>query len=486
MAAEAARTIAVQPVAKVGRLPTALRRDGLWPGLAARIERFFVAYRDWLTLVHIGMFALFMGLLFVPLAFETPASGDGPLDHIAVFANVAMWTVWFPLVFLSVIVTGRSWCGLLCPMGAASEWANARGLRRAIPAWVQWPGTPIVSFVIVTIWAQTAGARDHAPAMAIVFGAVLVAAVGLGLLYGRSKRAWCRHMCPIGLLLGVYSRIGAVDFHPKRPRSGGDAWTERTACPTMIDLDRKTESRHCIECFRCVSPQAKGGLYLKLRAPGTEVANVRDHNANLAEVLFLFIGTGTALGGFMWLVLESYQSLRMALGNWIIERGWYWLGEAGPIWLMAVYPEAREVFRWFDFFLITGYMLAWTVAAVVVLGGVTALAAWLSGRAGGSGGARQRFVELGYQFLPIAMVSLLLGLGGDLFSGLAALGLGDDAIRALKVGLLVLSGAWSARLASQLLARQDVAKNRRWMPLLPGVLGSLLVGLAWYPAILAT
>jgi len=460
-------------------------RDGALPAVAARIEAFFAAHRDQLALVHVAMFVVFMAILFVPLLLKAPPSDAGVLDHFTVFANFAIWTVWFPLVFLSVILTGRSWCGLLCPMGAASEWANSRGLRRPIPAWVRWPGTPIVSFVIVTIWAQTAGARDHAPATAMVFGSVLVAAVVLGFFYGRNKRAWCRHMCPIGLLLGVYSRIGAVDFRPKRPKPGGDAWTERTVCPTMIDLNRKTESRHCIECFRCVNPRAKGGLYLKLRAPAAEVAGVRDHNANLAEVLFLFIGTGVALGGFLWMVLESYHALRMALGNWVIDRGWYWLGEPGPIWLMAVYPEAREVFRWFDFFLISGYMLAWTAVAVILLTALTGTAAWLAGRSGGTGTHRMRFVELGYQFLPIAMVSLLLGLGGDLFGGLEMLGLGKDSVRGVKAALLILSALWSIVLGYRLLARQGVAPAQRWLPLLPGGAGSVMVGAAWYPAVLA-
>ncbi|HZU91025.1 MAG TPA: 4Fe-4S binding protein, partial [Stellaceae bacterium] len=208
-------------------------------------------HRRGLVFVHGAMLLLFAALMLGPLIVPSAgaAGGFGGLAHVALFL---VWGLWFPLVFLSVIVAGRSWCGLLCPMGAASEWANRIGLRRSIPRWVQWPGTPIVSFVFVTIWAQTIGARDHAAAMAIVFGGTLAAALLLGFLYGRGKRAWCRHMCPIGLLLGVYSRIGIVDFHPKRPQPGGDRWTERTACPTMIDLDRKTESRHCIACYRCV------------------------------------------------------------------------------------------------------------------------------------------------------------------------------------------------------------------------------------------
>jgi hypothetical protein len=465
---------------------TSFARGGIWPALSARVEAFLVRHRRRIALVHMGMFAVFAVLLAGPLLLPPPAEHAGIFDSLARFALFAVWGLWFPLVFLSVIFSARSWCGLLCPMGAASEWMNRIGPQFPIPRWVQWPGTPVVSFVLITIWAQTAGARDHATAMAIVFGTTLAAALLLGFLFGRSKRAWCRHMCPIGLLLGVYSRIGLVDFHPKRPAPGGDLWTERTACPTMIDLPRKTESRHCIACYRCVSPRAKGGLYLRLRRLGEEVAAIRDHNANLAEVLFLFIGTGAALGGFLWLVLDSYQTLRLAVGNWAIDQGWYWLGEPGPVWLMSNYPAEREVFRWLDFVLITGYMLAWTGIMTALLGAATAAAAWLAGRVGADGSFRQRFIELGYQFLPVAMVSLLLGLGSKLFSALGDAGLGIGAIEAIKGTLFVIGALWSLRLGWRLVARQAVTGRGRWIAAIPGVIGTLAVGAAWYPAVFLT
>jgi polyferredoxin len=454
------------PRARFGHEP--FPRGGILRRLAARLESFFVRHRRSVALVHATMFVLFMALIFLPLLLDTPPEQAGPLDHLASFANYAIWGVWFPLVFLSVIFTGRSWCGLLCPMGAASEWANRAGPRLSIPRWVRWPGTPVASFLVVTIWAQTVGARDHALATAIVFGSLLAAALTLGFFFGRRKRAWCRHMCPIGLMLGVCSRIGAVDFHPKRPEPGGERWTEKTACPTMIDIDRKAESRHCIECFRCVSPKAEGGLYLRLRRPGEEIARIRQHNPNLAEVMFLFMGTGAALGGFMWLVLDSYQVIRRGLGDWIIERGWYWLGEPGPVWLMAVYPNEREVLRWFDFFLIGGYMIAWIALMTGLLAGATALAAWLSGRAGGDSTFAARFVELGYQFMPVAMVSLLLGLGGELFRNLEFAGLGPEGIGLVKFVLFLGGVLWSLRLGERLLARGGEHRRRR--RLVPGAL----------------
>jgi len=445
--------------------------------LTRRAEAFFVRHRDRLVWVHAAMFLAFVALIAVPPLLGEPAEQAGPLDHFTRFANYLMWGLWFPLVLLSVVFTGRSWCGLLCPMGAASEWANKRGLQRPVPAWLRWEGTPVVSFILVTVLGQTVGVRDHPEAIAEVFGGTMVLAVVIGFLYGRNKRAWCRHACPIGLLLGIFSRLGAVQFVSKVKKTGGDRRTETGVCPTFIDIPRKQESRHCIECFRCVNPGARGGLALRLRRPGEEVEQIAGHHPNLAEVAFLFLGTGVVLGGFLWLVLPSFQVSRQSVGEWFVQRGHYWIGDSGPWWLMSVHPERREVFNWLDFMMISAYMTAWMLAVAALLTLTTALAAWSARRLGGRG----RFVELAYQYAPVAMVSLVIGLGTELFEPLRALA---DGAPGYAKGLLFAAGVvWSLFLGGRILGRQGLPWRSRWLPMLPGAAGSLLVGVAWWPAL---
>jgi hypothetical protein len=446
-----------------------------------RAEAFLARHRDRLVIVHAAMFVFFLGVVLVPLFLPDPPGNATPLTHFTTFANYAMWGLWFPLVFLSVIATGRSWCGLLCPMGAASEWANKKGLQRPIPAWLRWEGTPVASFILITILGQTVGVRDHPEAIAEVFGGTMLLAILVGFVYGRNKRAWCRHACPIGLLLGVFSRLGAIQFIPKRKKVGGDAYAEKGVCPTLIDIPRKEESRHCIECFRCVNPGSAGGLTLRGRVPGEEVAQIRDHHPNPAEVAFLFLGTGVVLGGFLWLVLPGFQALRQRVGEWLVSNDQLWLLESGPWWLMSVHPERREVFLWLDFVLISGWMVAWMVGTALLLGLLTAAAAALAGRLGADGSFRQRFVELGYQYAPVAMFSLILGLGAELFAPLERFG---PALPGYAKALLFAAGAaWSLLLGERILARQGLAAARRWPALLPGAMGTAAVGVAWWPAL---
>ncbi|HET7675157.1 MAG TPA: 4Fe-4S binding protein, partial [Gammaproteobacteria bacterium] len=121
-------------------------------GPAARaVERFATRHREKLAWIHVGMFAGFLILLVVPLFLPLPGDDATIANNFTRFANYLIWGLWFPLVFVSVIFTGRMWCGVLCPLGAASEWANGIGLKRPVPRWVRWRGTPIVSFMFITI-----------------------------------------------------------------------------------------------------------------------------------------------------------------------------------------------------------------------------------------------------------------------------------------------------------------------------------------------
>lgn len=449
------------------------------------IERFVDRHRNKLAWIHVAMFFGFMALMIVPLLLPLPSDGAKFYDNFTLFANFVIWGLWFPLVFVSVIFTGRSWCGVLCPLGACSEWANRVGLKRPVPRWVRWQGTPVVSFMVITILAQTVDARGFPQGIAVVFGLAFACAVILGFVYGagKSQRAWCRHMCPIGLMLGVFSRIGAVQFAPKQPRPGGDRYTEKGLCPTMIDISRKTESRHCIECFRCVYAHTRGGLKLVLRWPGTEVAQIRQHNPNAAEIWFLFLATGLSLGGFLWLILPQYTALRQAIGTWTIERGWYWIGSAGPSWLMSVHPAGREVYTWLDFLMITGFMLACAAAVSAALFALTAASSWIAGRVGADLQFKQRVVEHAYAYMPVAMVSLVIGLGGELFEALPLLGVPASLIPATKLVLFALGMAWSLWLGRGLLGGEGLRGPRRLLALLPLLAGVGVTGLMWWPAI---
>lgn len=451
--------------------------------LAPFIERFFYQHKNKLIYVHILMFLFFMGMMIIPLFTALPTSTSSIWNNLRLFSTFIFWGLWFPLVFASVLFAGRIWCGVLCPMGAASEWANKIGFKLPIPAWLKWEGTPILSFLLVTILGQTLDVRDQNSAMLEIFGGTLILALIIGLLFGRQKRAWCRHACPIGLLLGVFSRLGAVQFSPKIPHPGGDRYATQGICPTMVDINHKAESRHCIQCFRCVKPTSSGGLFVRFRQLGSEIINIRSHNPNMAEIWFIFLSTGIAVGGFLWLILPQYQTLRLTWGTWFINHGWNWIGSIGPSWLMSVQPLQGQTYDWLDFIAIISFMIGCMLYTTIILSVATALSSWLAGKFGANKTFKQRFTELAYQFTPVAMLSILLGLGDVLFAQLIHLGLPSVLIKDIQISLLLLAIIWGLYLGYHILKQQQVKTRAYIIALFPSLIANLAIAATWWPAI---
>jgi hypothetical protein len=222
---------------------------------------------------------------------------------------------------------------------------------------------------------------------------------------------------------------------------------------------------------------------VNVRMPGEEVEQIKHHNPGAAEVWFFLIGTGSALGGFLWLTLPQYNVMRQAIGEWFVTNGWYWIGESGPWWLMSVHPERREVFNWLDFFSIVTFMALITIVFTVVLSAINALTTWLAQRNGSADTFRQSFKELAYQYMPVAMVSLLIGLGGKLFEWLTIVGIEQTGLIVVKSILFTLGILWSIRLGWKILEQQHLTPMARILPGISGFIGSLFVGLCWWPAI---
>lgn len=121
-----------------------------------------------------------------------------------------------------------------------------------------------------------------------------------------------------------------------------------------------------------------------------------------------------------------------------------------------------------------GAMLILTAA----LFALNALAAWIAGKFGASGRFHDRLVPIGYQIAPVAMVSLLLGLGIELFAFLP-----PSMAGAIKVACLALAVGWSVWLGWRILRSLQLDGLRCAIALLPGLVASFAIAAAWWPAI---
>ena len=242
--------------------------------------------------------AVYLVLLILPATLPLPPEGARAFSNITVFAQWAFWGVWWPFVLLSMLVAGRSWCGIFCPEGTLTEAASKFGLGRAVPRWMKWAGWPFVAFAGTTIFGQLVSVYQYPKAALIVLGGSTVAAIAVGLVYGREKRVWCRHLCPVNGVFAVLSRLSPFHF-----RVDTKAWRANAGhiaihpvnCAPLVRIRRMTGPSECHMCGRCSGHL--DAIALAARAPNDEIATLAPAQASPWDAMLIVFGMlGTCAG----------------------------------------------------------------------------------------------------------------------------------------------------------------------------------------------
>ena len=356
-------------------------------------------------------------------------------DRLVLLAQYLFWGVWWPFVILSIMLMGRVWCGVLCPEGALAEFASRHGRGGAIPKWMRWGGWPVVAFILTTVYGQLVSVYDYPQAALLILGGSTVAAVGIGWMYGKGKRVWCRYLCPVSGVFSLLARIAPVHF--RIDRAAWDAYAQRSAavdCAPLLDVKHMKGAGQCHACGRCSGH--RDAVSLAARSPNAEILGAGDTPRTSEAVLLLFGMLGVAIGAFQWTVSPWFVRGKQAAAEWLVARDIFWpLGDSPAWWLLTRYPEAGDVFTWLD----GAAILAWICIYSIVLGGL----AWLAVRAAAQlAGIDWRRLALG--LLPLAGIGLFLGLSMMSATHLRAEGIALDWLTPLRAALLAVALGWSA------------------------------------------
>lgn len=380
----------------------------------------------------------------VPAFLPLPGEADRILNNLTRFAQFLFWGLWWPFVIVSTMVLGRLWCGVLCPEGTLTELSSRVGLGRPIPRWMKWPGWPVVAFALTTVFGQMTSVYEYPKPALLILGGSTLAAVAVGLVYGRGKRAWCRHLCPVSGVFGVLARIAPLHFAVDR-----DAWDTAPRphpavhCAPLIDIRRMRSAAECHMCGQCAGH--RGAVRLAGRSPAAEIlcpaSGVREGERWAARLL-VFGMLGLALGAFQWSASPWFVAVKQIAAQWLVERDIGWpLNTPGHWWMLTHYPEANDALNWLD----GALLLAYVLTAALLVGGWARLCLALAARATG-----MDWTRLAGCLIPFAGASLFAGLSLLTTGQLAAEGVALPWADAARLALLGLSGLWSVRLAWRL------------------------------------
>jgi len=199
-----------------------------------------------------------------------------------------LWTFWWPFLYISILLMSRSWCGFLCPMGLLNEIGNKRKPKK-IFKWARFTALPFILFFIFVYFEQVSGLFISTKLTLIFMSSFLLFA----LLFGLTYRRWsfCKNICPVGTLLGVFSRLSLMGLRTNAQIcatcKGKYCLTGNITapCPMFNNVPNLDSSKDCLMCAKCIQNCPKKSAEFTWLTPGREI--LKRAGFNISEAFFI-------------------------------------------------------------------------------------------------------------------------------------------------------------------------------------------------------
>ncbi|MHB1382539.1 MAG: 4Fe-4S binding protein [Thermoleophilia bacterium] len=384
------------------------------------------------------------------------------------FATVITWLIWWAVIIFTFLFLSRTWC-MLCPLVSFAEWLQRGRLwkvgKRSFTLNRRWPKklrnfwVPTVFFIILTWMYLVLGLATNPLYTALVtIGLFIAPAIIVSLIFER--RTFCRYVCPIGGIIGVYSLTAPVELrnrddavcrscHEKPCYHGNE---KGYGCPVFERPQIMDTNTYCTMCTECIKTCPNDNIALNLRPFMSDLWKTRRLGFDVAMIVVILLG------------ITVFQTLEM------LEP---WVDVTDAIMASTGLGEHAV--------LTISYLLLAVAAPILIYTPWAYLTRALGGK---QAGIRMVFISFAFAFLPIALASHLahnlvhffeeggvaisvisdpLGRGWDLLGTVNVVTgplLGMDPLRILQMSLIAL-GYFGALYAGWRIARQNFGGGLR-------------------------
>ena len=272
-------------------LPTMLPEEVFWTGNRNQKARFDLwrwkpELRQWMRAPQLWNGLLFglVSWLFVAvnlaLWLGPQARADNPMLKL-------FWAWWWPLILISYPLVGRLWCAI-CPF---MVWGQ---IAQRLTPWRKrlWPhgdtdrwASPLLAagFALILIWEEVWNLENTAWLSSCLLLLITAGAVVGSLLF--EKRFWCRYLCPVGGMNGLFAKLSILELRAEAGTCGGScssyacfkggpAQGEGLAtegCPLGTHPAHLSDNRNCVLCMTCTQACPNRSVQLRLRPPAADV-----------------------------------------------------------------------------------------------------------------------------------------------------------------------------------------------------------------------
>ena len=274
-----------------GELPPLLPEEVFWTEEKTRRTRFDIwrwkpQLRDWMRAPALWNTLLF-GLVSWLFVAVNLALWFGPQDRAANPMLTLFWAWWWPLILLSYPLVGRLWCAI-CPFMVWGE------ITQRLTPWRKkhWPhgdldrwGAPALAagFAAILLWEEVWNLENTAWLSSCLLLLITAGAVISSTVF--EKRFWCRYLCPVGGMNGLFAKLSILELRAEAGTcsgscssyacfKGGPADGEGLAtagCPLGTHPAHLSDNRNCVLCMTCTQACPNRSVQLRLRPPAADL-----------------------------------------------------------------------------------------------------------------------------------------------------------------------------------------------------------------------
>lgn len=240
------------------------------------------------------IFAILAGLIGTPV---------GSHNFSIVFVWIAWWAI---LILVAVPFFGRGWCAV-CPIPLPGEWLQhgavlsppdkrPKWLNLRMPKMFRNIWLQNISFLLLALFSSVLLTTPNITG--IVLAVMLFAAIGLSTIFER--RAFCRHLCPVGGFIGLYSQTAPIELRIKDKQvcaacKGKPCYNGSQAgygCPWDVFPGGLTRNTYCGLCMECIRTCPHDNIAVNLRPFSADLAKP---STRMDEAFKAFIMLGAAM-----------------------------------------------------------------------------------------------------------------------------------------------------------------------------------------------
>jgi hypothetical protein len=264
--------------------------------------------------VSFRIITLVVFLLLVLIGFSSPTNDSFFVNQLSKtnLTTSFIWRLWWPMIVLTAILLGRVWC-MVCPVEMVTTFFARFGLKLRRPRW-------ILSGWIITLFYMTVLSLGitilHIDLNPKYTSYYLLFIMGISILTGLifEKNTFCRYICPVGYLLGIFSKLAIWGWRVKKESvcAGckdksciSSKYTYQLnfkSCGVDLIPAEISSNSHCLLCSGCLKTCKTYNTKNKPLRPNPAFVKIGFANdllqlqsIRLAEWIFIFFLTGSLI-----------------------------------------------------------------------------------------------------------------------------------------------------------------------------------------------